>query len=255
MTQPKKLINSVDRAMKIIHLFDEQKPEWKLSEISRELDLHKSTVHGLLRTLAHHGYIEQNPETEKYRLGLRFLEKSTYVLNHLDLRGIAAPHLKEIAKQYGESTHLALLDEGEAIYIDKVEGASAISMYSRIGKRAPLYCTAVGKVLISEKDHPTVSEYAAQQSYKVHTVNTISSKEEFIQEISKVTAQGYALDNEELEIGLRCAAVPIYNNRGELIAAMSISGPSSRLTGEQLDRVIADLKSHAASISSKLGWI
>jgi IclR family transcriptional regulator, KDG regulon repressor len=249
-----KLINSVDRAMKIIDLFTEKEKELKLTEISQYLNLHKSTVHGLLRTLAHHGYIDQNPETEKYKLGLRFIEKGTLVLNGLDLRRIAQPHLTEMAAKYGETTHLAILEDGEAVYIDKIEGHSAIGMYSRIGKRAPIYCTAVGKILISDKTAEFIEEIANRQSFTIHTVHTVKNKEELIAHIQAAAEQGFALDDEELEVGLRCAAVPIFNNKKEIVASMSISGPTTRLGKEKLGEVIEDLKFHARKISDKLGY-
>lgn len=250
----RKLINSVDRALRIVDLFTEIKPEWRLTEISNELDLHKSTVHGLLRTLNYHGYITQDSETKKYKLGLRFLEKGTLVQNGLDLRRIANPFLREIALKYGETVHLALLEGNEAIYIDKIEGHSAIGMYSRVGKRAPLYCTAVGKVLAAEKSNDELKKLSDEQTYQIHTHNTISSREEFISAVKKAGEQGFALDNEELELGLLCIAVPIYNNKRHIVASMSISGPSSRIRNQDLDVVIENLKITANNISAKLGY-
>ncbi|MDQ0338279.1 DNA-binding IclR family transcriptional regulator [Caldalkalibacillus uzonensis] len=254
MKETKGLINAVDRALRILDLFTDQQPELKLTEISKTLNLHKSTVHGLLRTLAYHGYISQNPETGKYRLGLKFLEKSDRVLHALDLRKIANPHLQKIANKYGESTHLVILEGGEAIYIDKIEGHLAIGMYSRISKRAPIYCTAVGKVLVSEKPEWELKEIAQNQNYIMHTKNTIKNADELLEEIRRVRELGYGMDDEELEIGLRCIAVPVRNNTGSIVAAISISGPTMRLSNKVLPEVVDSMKKAAAQISSELGY-
>lgn len=254
MSERKTLINAVDRALRILDLFSEQHKELKLTEISQQMKLHKSTVHGLLRTLAHHGYITQNEENGKYKLGLKFIEKSELVLSSLDLRRIVHGQLQKLAAKFGETAHLVILEGGEAIYIDKVEGDSAIGMYSRLGKRAPIYCTAVGKVLVSEKTEPELQQMAQQQNFVPRTPNTISSAEELIAEIAHVRRQGYALDDEELEIGLRCIAVPIRDNRGEIIAAVSISGPVTRLSDQKLPKMIENLKDAAYRISGQLGY-
>lgn len=244
----------MDRALRILDLFTEQKPEWRLTEISKELNLHKSTVHGLLSTLYYHGYVAQDLESKKYKLGLRFLEKGTLVQNGLDLRRIAKPYLQELVTKYGETVHLAVLEKDRAIYIDKIEGHSAIRMYSRVGKTAPLYCTAVGKVLVAGKRENELNEIAQTQSYKIFTENTISSSEEFIAEVQQVESLGYALDDEELELGLRCIAVPIYNNRKKIVAAISISGPTLRISKDRLEEIIHDLKVQASNISQSLGY-
>ncbi|QKS72728.1 IclR family transcriptional regulator [Paenalkalicoccus suaedae] len=254
MPQPKKLINSLHRAMTIVDLFTEKQPAWKLSEISRELELNKSTVHGLLKTLMHHGYIAQDPESEKYKLGLRFAEKGHLVMAGLDVRRVATPFLQEITDKYGDATHLAVLDGGEAVYIEKIEGRSAIGMYSRVGKRAPLYCTAVGKVLASGESERVIQELATHQTYTTHTEHTIKNIEEFITSIHHVAKQGYALDDEELELGLRCMAVPIYDRDKRILAAMSISGPIARITKADLPTIISDLKAQAQKISVQLGY-
>lgn len=254
MSESKTLINAVDRALRILDLFSDSRTELKLTEISLEMKLHKSTVHGLLRTLVHHGYIAQNGETGKYRLGLRFLEKGDRVLHSLDFRQIANRYLQNIASRYGESTHLVVLEGGEAIYIDKVEGHSAIGMYSRVGKRAPIYCTAVGKVLVCEKSEWELKEIVNQEQYIVLTEKTIKNSEELLADIAQVRKRGYALDNEELEIGLRCIAVPVRNNKGNIIAAISVAGPITRLHEQVIPEIAVYLKETSLKVSTELGY-
>lgn len=254
MSERKTLINAVDRALRILDLFSEQQTELKLTEISQQMKLHKSTVHGLLRTLAHHGYITQNEENGKYKLGLKFIEKGEFVLSSLDLRRIVHGQLRKLAAKFGETAHLVILEGGEAIYIDKVEGDSAIGMYSHVGKRAPIYCTAVGKVLVSEQTEQELQQIARQQNYVPRTQNTIRNAEDLVAEIQHVRQQGYAVDDEELEIGLRCIAVPIRDNRGMIIAAISISGPVTRLSNKKLPEITENLKDAAYRISRQLGY-
>ena len=248
------LINSVDRALRILDLFSERDTELKLTEIGQQLNLHKSTVHGLLRTLSHHGYISQNMENGKYRLGMKLVERSNIALQAMDIRRIAQPYLREVAHELGDTTHLVILEGDEAVYIDKVEGERSILQYSRVGKRAPLYCTAVGKVLVSHKESTEIKRLAMKQSYEIHTESTIANPLQFEEEIEKVREKGYGVDDEELQIGLRCLAVPIYNYDGKIIASISVSGSSNRLSRENEQEVITYLKDKALQISYQLGY-
>lgn len=254
MSNEKNLINSIDRALRILDLFTEHTAEYKLTEISQALNLHKSTAHGLLRTLAYHGYISQNPDNGKYRLGMKLVERGNLALNSLDLRKIADTHLREIVQILGDTVHLVILDGYEVVYIDKVEGEKSILQYSRIGKRAPLYCTAVGKVLATGIEDSELELIAEKQEFKKLTKNTISSKESFIKEVKLVKEQGYAVDDEELEIGLRCLAVPIFDYKGRVAASISISGSSSRIKKGSEKDIYNLLKEKAAIISKELGY-
>lgn len=252
MGDGKYLVNAVDRALRILDLFTEDQPELKLTEISQAMGLHKSTVHGLLRTLAHHGYISQNVENGKYRLGLKLVERGNLVMSTLDVRKVANKVLRQLADQFEESTHLVILDGIEGVYIDKVEGKKAISMYSRIGKRVPVYCTAVGKVLISERED--IPQLIARLSLRPFTPNTITDPERLLQELEQVRKQGYALDNEEFERGMRCVAVPIRDMSGSIVAAMSVSGPVFRMDWKKMKGIVAALKAGAEEISREMGY-
>lgn len=252
MGDGKYLVNAVDRALRILDLFTEDQPELKLTEISQAMGLHKSTVHGLLRTLAHHGYITQNAENGKYRLGLKLVERGNLVMSLLDVRKVAHKVLRQLADQFEESTHLVILDGIEGVYIDKVEGKKAISMYSRIGKRVPVYCTAVGKVLISERED--IPQLIARLSLRPFTPNTITDPERLLQELEQVRKQGYALDNEEFERGMRCVAVPIRDMSGSIVAAMSVSGPVFRMDWKKIQAIVTALKAGAEEISREMGY-
>ncbi|MGG1639194.1 IclR family transcriptional regulator [Paenibacillus sp. FSL K6-3182] len=249
------IIQALDRALKIIDLFDEQHMEYKLSEISSEMDLHKSTVHSLLKTLQIHDYITQDEQTGKYRLGMRFVEKGQLLLNHFDIREIARPHLRALSATTGQTTHLVIMDDGkEGIYIDKVEGHKAAIRYSRIGRRIPLHSSAVGKVLAAFRSIKDQVQIAEGHTFVKLTDKTIDSPEAFLKELEQVRKQGYAIDNEENEPGVRCAAAPIYNHNGQVIAAMSISTMVAHVDDQELAHLIDLIRQETSEISRQLGY-
>ncbi|WP_282936806.1 IclR family transcriptional regulator [Paenibacillus sp. RC67] len=248
------IIQSLDRALRILDLFDEQESELKITEISRKMELHKSTVHSLLKTLQEHRYMEQNPETGKYRLGMKLLERGNLLLQHLDIRTLARTELLMLASATGQTAHLVIQEGREGVYIDKVEGPRAVIRYSRIGRRIPLHCSSVGKVLAAflpqaERDH-LLQGY----DFTVHTPRTITDKMMFIKELEQVKVDGYAIDNQENEPGVRCVAVPIRNHTGQVIAAVSISTLVSNVDDNELEAFISVLKSTGESISNQLGF-
>ena len=249
------MIQALDRALNIIDLFDEQQMELKLSEISERMKLHKSTVHSLLRTLQAHHYIAQDEQSGKYRLGMRFVEKGQMLLHQVDIRDIARPHLRTLSAETGQTTHLVIMDEGkEGIYIDKVEGHKAAIRYSRIGRRVPLHCSAVGKVLAAFQSASDKAQLVKGHAFIKHTDKTIDNPEAFLKELEQVGRQGYAIDNEENEPGVRCAAAPIYNHNGQVIAALSISTMVAHVDDNELAQLITLLQQETQHISRQLGY-
>jgi DNA-binding IclR family transcriptional regulator len=154
-----------------------------------------------------------------------------------------------------ETVHLCIEDRGEVIYIDKIESNQTIRMYSRIGSRAPIYCTAVGKVLLSGMDQDKKNETISKMKFIPKTPTTITSKKEFLEEIEKVDSQGYALDNSENEASLMCVAFPIFDHNGKIIASFSVSGPNNRVTPELIETtLIGKMKQYSVEISRNLGY-
>ncbi|WP_284646737.1 IclR family transcriptional regulator [Paenibacillus silviterrae] len=227
------IIQSVERALQILDLFDEFHPELKISEISTRMDLHKSTVHSLLKTLQAYNYIQQNPDNGKYRLGLKLLERSGQLTDNLDIRQVAKRELEQLCHTTGQTVHLVVLDGKEGVYIDKVDGPKAVIRYSRIGRRIPLHCSAVGKALIAFAPSEKLQSILKNYSYVSHTEHTIASEERFLEELAKVRDKGYAVDNQENEPGVYCIAVPLMNHTGDVVAAMSISMLVSRVTEQE----------------------
>jgi IclR family transcriptional regulator, KDG regulon repressor len=200
------IIQSVDRALRILDLFDEHTTELKITDISDQMGLHKSTVHSILKTLQQRGYIYQNLENGKYGLGMKLFERGNYVIQSLDIRQLAQKYLMDLSAKTGQTTHLVILDGKEGTYVDKVEGPMAVILYSRIGKRIPLHCSAVGKALIAFKEKDELEKILSGYEYTEQTEFTITNESEFLQELEQVRSQGYAVDNQENEPGVRCIA-------------------------------------------------
>lgn len=249
------IIQSVERALRILDLFDEQTPELKITEMSNRLKLHKSTLHSLLITLKKHGYIDQDHDSSKYRLGTKLLERGQILLQSLDIRTVARKALEELSQQTGQTTHLVVLEGREGVYIDKVEGEKAAIRYSRIGRRLPLHTSAVGKVLVAYLHEDEQDRLLDDYKFHPQTSNTILDAAAFREELGKVRQAGYALDNEENEPGVRCAAVPIVDHAGKVAAAMSVSTMVSVVDEAHLLEFIALMKQYALAISRQLGYL
>lgn len=248
------IIQSLDRALQILDLFDEHTTELKITHISERMGLHKSTVHSLLKTLQMHGYIDQDLESGKYRLGLKLFERGNYVINSLDIRRMAKRYLFDLSAKTGQTTHLVILDGKEGVYVDKVEGPSATILYSRIGRRIPLHCSAVGKALIAFRKQEEIQKILQGYTYTKQTEFTITNEIDFLLELEKIRQQGYALDSQENEPGVRCIAVPVRNHENQVIAAISISTLLARVNEIQLQEFALLLKRAGSELSEQMGY-
>lgn len=247
------IIQSLDRALRIVDLFDEQTRELKITEISARVQLHKSTVHSLLKTLQLHGYIEQD-QHGLYRLGVRFLEKGQVLLAGFDIREIASRPLQELSGGTGQTVHLVVRDGAEGVYIDKVEGSKAAIRYSRIGRRVPLHSSAVGKVLAAYLPDQELDRLLQGYVYTTQTARTIASEADFRKELTAVRGEGIAYDREENEPGVRCAAAPVFDHGRRVSAAISISTMVSTVDDRELEALAARLRETAARISQGIGY-
>ena len=247
-------IQSVDRALLIIEVFEGNNRELSLSQIARELNLNKSTVFGLVNTLKNRGYLEQNPENARYKLGIKLFKLGSMVEASLDVRDVAKPFLKLLSEKYRETVHLCLYVKNEVIYIDKVDGPGSMRMYSQMGKAAPFHCTGVGKAVLSFLDDQTMNQIMQSHNFKIFTPNTIATPEALLKEIDKIRHTGYCIDNEEIEIGLRCVAAPIFNRKREVVGALSIAGPAARILHQDEDKIAEDVRKVSMMISERLGY-
>jgi IclR family KDG regulon transcriptional repressor len=258
MEKPKKtrkVIASVQHALDILNLFDSLHPEMGNSEIANTLDMDPGTVAGLIYTLKQNNYLDQNPANRKYRLGLKLAERAAVLLNQIDLRKTAAPYLEELRSWSGESTNLAIRDHQEVAYIERLFGSHPLGIRSEIGKRAPLHSTALGKAILANLNLIATKKILSEYKFFPVTPNTIMNLNDFIQELERVRLQGFALDNEENEIGGRCLAAPVFNEEGIAVAAISISFPIQRLPLEKIPEYGERIKNSAMEISRRIGFL
>ncbi|TYR79445.1 IclR family transcriptional regulator [Priestia megaterium] len=248
------MVKSVSRALDIITLVSMRKGGLGVTDISKQMDINKSSVYRILSTLVQYGYIEQDKETGRYKLGYKFLEVSSKLLESIDLRAEATPYLKELEQETNEVIHLVVYDQGEVVYIEKLEGNETLRMHSKVGKRAPMHCTSVGKAILAHLPSNVVLDILDRKGMPMHTDKTITNKADFMQELIQVKQQGYALDLEENEYGIRCIAVPVFDHLGKVSAAVSISGPTIRMTNERLKKLQTRMLHIGNQISVRLGF-
>ncbi|WP_413735793.1 IclR family transcriptional regulator [Sodalis sp. RH21] len=248
------IIQSVERALRILDLFDEHATELKITDISIKMGMHKSTLHSLLKTLQVQGYIDQNPENGKYRLGMKLVERGNLVVNSIDIRQKARSFLLDLSIKTGQTTHLGILDGKEGVYIDKVEGKMAVISYSRIGRRLPVHSTAIGKVLLSFMPAGEIQALLENYQYTRQTPNSITDEARLLAELNEVRARGYALDNQENEQGVKCVSVPIWNVERRVIAAISISTLVARTSEAEFSQYITLLTQAGRELSQQLGY-
>jgi DNA-binding IclR family transcriptional regulator len=247
-------VQAVKRALKIIELLGRSREEWGVTDIGRELGLHKSTIYRLLSTMSEEGFIEQNA-SGKYQLGTKMLEIGGRMLNNIEIRKVAMPFLLELSKYVGETVHLVVLHDGEGIYVDKVEAENVIRMHSTIGARVKLHCSGVGKSILAHLPPQEVQEIIRKHGLTKITDNTIITYEALMADLANVRKLGYALDNEENEYGIRCVAGPILDYRQRPVAALSVSGPTMRMTLEKVEEIGAQVVKTALLISKRMGYI
>ncbi|WJV53263.1 IclR family transcriptional regulator [Pectobacteriaceae bacterium CE90] len=248
------IIQSVERALRILDLFNEYDIELKITDISTKMGLHKSTLHSLLKTMQMMGYIDQNSENGKYRLGMKLVERGNLLINSIDIREKARSYLLDLSSQTGQTTHLAILDGKEGVYIDKVEGKLAVITFSRIGRRLPIHATAIGKALLAFNSEQDINALLKDYVFTRQTPNTIIDRDAYLKELELVRQNGYALDNQENEQGVRCISVPIWNHSRQIIAAISMSTLTNRVTDAEINDYIVLLKAAAKALSQHLGY-
>ncbi|MDC3425662.1 IclR family transcriptional regulator [Aquibacillus sp. 3ASR75-11] len=247
------MVKSVSRALDIIQLISSKKDGLGVTEIANQIDINKSSVYRILSTLAQYGYIEQEEEKGRYKLGYKFLEVSTNLLDSIDLRSEARPYLLELEEETNEVIHLVVFDQDEVVYIEKLEGNETLRMHSKVGKRAPVHCTSVGKAILAHLPTSVVLDIMERSGMPAHTDKTITDKEAFLRELIEVKKRGYALDLEENEFGIICIAAPIFNHLGKVTAAVSVSGPTIRMTDNRIEQLKARMIETGKNISIRLG--
>jgi DNA-binding IclR family transcriptional regulator len=225
-----------------------------VNEISQGSGESPSSVCKHLAALQQFGLVEQDSRTDNYRIGTFPLLLASIVLDRMDIRTIAAPYLKQLSEQAGETVHLVILDGSHVVYIDKVESVRTIRMHSQIGLRNPLYCTGVGKAILAYSPDALVTQ-VCKEPFIRFTATTLYTKPLLLEELAAIRARGFAIDNGEHESDVRCAAAPIFNHRNEAIAAISVSGPETRMDESMLADAGRWVRATAQEISIKLGAV
>jgi|SRR3972149_3052684 len=223
-----------------------------LTELSAVLNMPKSTTHRYLATLLELNLAERN-DTDRFRLGTKVIELAGSFLASSDIRKESEPILEEMAKKTGETVHLAVPSGSEVVYIAKVESRHTLGMFSHIGTRLPMHCTALGKSILAFS-RPDLIQTVLSEPLQSRTPNTITSNEALREELVLIRSQGFAVDNEENEVGICCVGAPILNYTGKAIAAMSISGPSDRMDKERCIQLGPVLQEAVLNISKRKGF-
>lgn len=252
-SKPNYPIKVLDKSLSILELLLQQGSAMNMTEISERLEIYPSTIHRILDTLKHWGYVEQDPHTQKYQLGLKVLELGMAKLRQIDLVREATPYLKELVAQCNETVHLGVLEEGEVLYLAKEESSQTIRMCSYVGRRAPIHCTALGKVLLAYLPEEKRKKILWQKELLRFTEKTITDRKELEKELNKVKKQGFALDREENEKDVCCIAAPIKDYQGKIIAAISISGPVYRIDINKQNHLKEALIRISKKMSKRLG--
>jgi len=247
-------VQVLDRALAILDLLSFEGPDLSLGEVSDKLELHKSTVHRLIMVLERHKLIERNSLNGRYRLGLKLFELGTRAVSQLDLRERARPVLERLVLETSETVHLGILDDTEVLYLDKVEPARSVRMSSSVGRRNPAYCTAMGKSILAYLTEAKVEAIVRKHGLKAMTANTITSLLELKAELAGIRERGYAVDNEEIEEGVRCVGCVVRDFSGGPVAAISVSAPAFRISREKAKNLSRPVIAAANTLSAELGY-
>jgi IclR family transcriptional regulator, KDG regulon repressor len=240
------------RALGILDVFSAERTEITLGDLARETGLNKATLLRYLEVLRAARLVERDGAV--YHLGLGAFDLGANYLARLDLHKISRRRMEALAESCSETVSLAILDQGEVVYIEVVRGQAEIGIQSRIGARQPAHCTSLGKVLLAWTPAEDRERWLYSRPLVQLTPNTIGDRETLERHLETVRAQGFAYDEEERAIGIRCVAAPIHDHNGDVVASMSISGAAFRMVGAHLEESRVAVVDGAAAISEELGW-
>ncbi len=246
-------IQVIDRAFDILELLSDVKEGMGVTEIANHIGLNKSTVHRILNAMASRGYIERASGKGVYRNGLKLVDLASVHLNSVELKTEARPLLRELTARMNLTTHLAILDGLDAVYIDKVDVETSLRLYSQIGRRISVHCSALGKCLLSGLSDQEVLDRLRKCDFRRHTANTLTHRQALMRQVEAVRERGYAVDDQEHEAGVRCMAAPIRDYRGKVVAAISLTGPATVVCPEREGEISVLVTAVARDISRRLG--
>ncbi len=249
------VVRSIANALELLECFKGERDELGVTELSQQLGLPKNNIFRMLAALSAKGYVEQNPLTGTYRLGIKTFELGQVFRKRMGLLKQARPVLEKLENQCGESSYLAIIQEGMVVYVDMVETTHSVRIVPKLGQRVPAYCTAVGKAQLAYESHDEIERIIEKLGFTQLTPNTITDKQQLMEHLAEVTRNGYATDNEELEMEVKCVAAPIRDYTGKVVAGICVSGPIQRMTQPLVEsELIGMIKQAALEISERLGY-
>jgi DNA-binding IclR family transcriptional regulator len=246
-------VQVLERAFDLLDALAGSEGVRSLNQLCDDVGLHKSTTHRLLKSLEARRYVERTPAANEYRLGLRPFELGMRAISRLSYVELARPHLDRLAKESGETAHLGILRQGEIVSLVHAESGQTLHMPSTVGRRTPVHCSSQGKIILASLPKNTVEEILREKGLPALTPKTLSSRARFLQELKRVRARGYAVDDEEFERGLRCIGAPVCDHSGRVIAAISIAGPVFRVSRSRIPELSAMVIRASEGISNSLG--
>ena len=245
-------LQGLDRVVAILDLLGSSDVSLSLADICQRMGLHKSTAHRALMALERTGMIERAPAS-RYRLGLKLYDMGNRAVEQIDLRSRVHPHLRKLALRVGEIVHLGVLHKTRVVYIDKIEPINRrVCISSRTGTSNPVYSTSLGKAILAYMPEQEIVKTVARVQFTGFTSKTLTSKEELLDALERVRRRGYAVDDEEMEIGTRCIGAPILDAEGHPVAAVSISGSSTRLAAHCVPAIAQHVMQCSREISRAL---
>lgn len=251
----RELLRTVDRTLRVIEALAEEQDGCGLTDLARTLGMNKTVVYRILLTLMGRGYVVHDPRTSRYALGMKVFEVGSTVVNRTGLRKAALGPMGELGRLCRETINLAVLDGNEAVYLDRIECAEPLRADLQVGRRVPSYCSALGKVLLAYLSPGEREGVLRTITFQRYTPRTITDPDELRRHLEEVREAGFSLDDEEYVPGVRCLGAPVFNYHGRVVAAVSIAGPSVRLTRERILALVEPLKATADAISRNLGYL
>lgn len=245
---------AVERTLLILEAAAQREAGLSNAEFSRKLKIPKSSASYILRTLEQHGYLRRDAESGKYRLGIKVLGLSEAALSGIDVRNVAAPILQHLVDHIHVTTHLAVLDHGEAVYVEKIEAPGFIKMNTWVGRRMAVHSTAVGKALLAYMDAEQRQSIVGDHGLRKFTKYTITNSTKLMKEFDRVRELGYSVDDEENNLGVRCVGAPIFNAQGKIEASIGSTGTVSVVTRDAVPRLAEMVKDAARRISVQIGY-
>lgn len=246
-------VQSVARALEIMNCLKET-PKMGISELSAAMNLNKSTVFGLVNTLVSYGYLEQIESNKKYKLGIKLFEMGNTVLSRIDVRSETKLVCSPLVTKYNATVHIATYNDGEVVYIDKMDNGSSLITASNVGKRLPMYCCGVGKAMMAYLPKEYLDNYVFGRPMKKFTPNTITDPAALLNELSETRKTGIAMDREEIEPGLSCIASPVLQHDGLPRVAVSLSFPYGRIANINEEEAKLELADCTRRLSERIGY-